>query len=202
VTFPEILDSELHTFQLDLNSTQKAALSAYCEDLTRWNRKINLTGLSGADLVRRLVVEPVWIGLRVRPAGVLLDIGSGNGSPAIPLLVVCGFSRCHLVEARTKRAAFLRHVAAELKLPGVEIHRARFEEIEALPAPPDWVTLQAVLPTPDLMLKVRSLAGPNTSVIWITSSAASSQLQPSRMLAIPRTGTSVCLFEKISPKID
>jgi 16S rRNA (guanine527-N7)-methyltransferase len=195
VTFREILDSELQTFQIDLNSTQKTALSAYCEELTRWNRKINLTGLSGADLVRRLVVEPVWIGLNVRPAGVLLDIGSGNGSPAVPLHVVCGFAKCHLVEARTKRAAFLRHVSAELKLPKMEIHRARFEEIHALPDPPDWVTLQAVAPTPDLMSKVRSLAGPNTTVIWITSSAASSQLQPSRMLVVPLTGTSICLFD-------
>jgi hypothetical protein len=83
----------------------------------------------------------------------------------------------------------------------MEIHRARFEEIDGLPAPPDWVTLQAVAPTPDLMLKVRSLAGPNTSVIWITSSAASSQLQPSRMLTIPRTGTSVCLFDGIASEI-
>lgn len=194
MSFAEILDSELRAFQLPLNSTQKAALSAYCDELTRWNKKINLTSLTGANLVRRLVVEPVWIGLQVRPAGVLLDIGSGNGSPAIPFHVVCGFAKCHLVEARTKRAAFLRHVSAELRLPGVEIHRARFEELGPLPDPPDWVSLQAVAPTPELMLKVRSLAGPNTSVIWITSSAASSQLQPSRMLTIPHTGTRVCVI--------
>jgi 16S rRNA (guanine527-N7)-methyltransferase len=193
-----MLDSELQAFQIELNPTEKGTLSVYCDELTRWNKKINLTSLTGADLVRRLVVEPVWIGLHVRPAGVLLDIGSGNGCPAIPLHVVCGFARCYLVEARTKRAAFLRHLSAELKLGGMEIHRGRFEEIEALSEPPDWITLQAVAPTPDLLLKMRSLAGPNTNVIWITSSSASSQLQPSRMFQVPRTGTTVCLFERIA----
>lgn len=195
MSFLEILDSELQSFQIDLNPAQKTALSDYCEELTRWNRKINLTSLTGVNLVRRLVVEPVWISLHVRPAGVLLDIGSGNGCPAIPLHIVCGFAKCHLVEARTKRAAFLRHVAAELNLPAMEIHRARFEEIDPLPEPPDWVTLQAVSPTVDLLSRIRSMAGANTNVIWITSSAAASPLEPSRVLAVPHTGTHVCLFD-------
>src|SRR5205823_4516510 len=99
-----------------LTLPQKLALAAYCEELARWNKKINLTGLSSADMVHRLVTEPVWIGLQLKPAGILADIGSGNGSPAIPLRVVCPFAACHLIEARTKRAAFLRHIATTLKL--------------------------------------------------------------------------------------
>ena len=81
----EVLESELRKFDIDLPSSQKLALAAYCDELHRWNKRINLTGLSGADMVRRLVVEPGWIGLQLQLTGVLADIGSGNGSPAIPL---------------------------------------------------------------------------------------------------------------------
>jgi 16S rRNA (guanine527-N7)-methyltransferase len=195
VSFLEILESELQTFQIELNVHQKTALGLYCEELARWNKKINLTSLSGAELVRRLVVEPVWVGLHLRPCGVLLDIGSGNGSPAIPLQVICSFQKCHLIEARLKRAAFLRHVSAELSLPGMEIHRDRFEEIVAMLEPPDWITLQAVALTQELMTEIRAVSKQKTKVVWMTSSRVKFERQPARVVSIPITGTQVYLFE-------
>src|SRR5207247_8684869 len=114
------------------------------DELHRWNKKINLTGLSGIEMVRRLVVEPVWIGLQLKPTGVLADIGSGNGSPAIPLHVVCELQTSHLIEARTKRAAFLRPVATTLKLSGLQVHKARFQEVSKTLGRVDWIPLRVV----------------------------------------------------------
>jgi 16S rRNA G527 N7-methylase RsmG len=57
----EVLETELRRFHLDLTSTQKSTLARYCDELVRWNAKINLTGLKEAELVRRLVVEPAWL---------------------------------------------------------------------------------------------------------------------------------------------
>jgi 16S rRNA (guanine527-N7)-methyltransferase len=204
VSYLELLESELREFQIDLDSRQKATLAAYCEELLRWNKKINLTGLSGAALVRRLVVEPVWVGMQLKPDGVLLDIGSGNGSPAIPLHVVSDFRTCHLVEARSKRAAFLRHVAATLDLSNVEVHRAMFEEIAPQLESPDWVTLQAVALTTELSGHLRRISRSTTTVVWITSAATKADSQPTRTMTIPITGTRVSLFhrynEGIQPK--
>ena len=66
MSYRDILESELQQFQIVLDLQQKETLVAYCDELTRWNRKMNLTGLAGAALVRRLVVEPVWVGLQLK----------------------------------------------------------------------------------------------------------------------------------------
>ena len=195
MTYREILESELRTFQVDLEAVQKSTLASYCDELSRWNKKINLTGLTGVALVRRLVVEPAWIGLQLKPQGILLDIGSGNGSPAIPLRVVSEFGECHLVEARTRRAAFLRHLVTRLKLPGVEIHHARFEDVAQSIGSPDWITLQAVALTQELMSSIEGISHTTTTVVWITSSMVEPVgLRSSGSLSVPITGTKVFLF--------
>jgi 16S rRNA (guanine527-N7)-methyltransferase len=195
VTYREILESELRTFQFDLEPAQKSTLASYCDELSRWNKKINLTGLTGTALVRRLVVEPAWIGLQLKPQGVLLDIGSGNGSPAIPLRVVSEFGECHLVEARTRRAAFLRHLVSRLRLPSVEIHHARFEDVAQSIRSPDWVTLQAVALKQELMSSIQNISHRTTTIVWITSSMVEPVgLRSSGSLSVPLTGTRVFLF--------
>jgi 16S rRNA (guanine527-N7)-methyltransferase len=195
VSYLEILESELPQFQLELAAMQSEKLAAYCEELWRWNQKMNLTGLEGRALVRRLVLEPVWVGMQLKPEGVLLDIGSGNGSPAVPLHVVCGFRSCHLVEARTKRVAFLRHIISTLNLNNTEVHRTRFEELGAEIESPDWVTLQAVALTEEMMMSIRRISRSTTNVVWITSSASQAELQPSHSLSVPPTGTRVLVFQ-------
>ena len=190
----EVLESELRKFEIDLASRQKLALAAYCDELDRWNEKINLTGLTGAEMVRRLVVEPVWIGLQLKPTGVFVDIGSGNGSPAVPLHVVCGLQTSHLIEARTKRAAFLRHVATTLKLSGLQVHKARFEEVAKSLGTMDWITLQGVALEAELIDSIRQVSSTTTTVVWITSSEVHAPLNPEKILHVPFTNTQVFLF--------
>jgi 16S rRNA (guanine(527)-N(7))-methyltransferase RsmG len=194
VSHLEVLESELRKFEIDLPSPEKVALAMYCDELHRWNKKINLTGLTGADMVRRLVVEPVWIGLQLKPTGVLADIGSGNGSPAIPLHVVCGLQESHLIEVRTKRAAFLRHVATTLKLSGLQIHKARFEEVAKSFGQIDWITLQGVALEAELIDSIKQASSATTTVAWITSLSVQASLKPEETFRVPFTDTQVLLF--------
>ena len=61
-------------------------LAAYYELLARWNLKINLTAISDIDeAIDRLLLEPVIAVRHLPTSGKLLDVGSGGGSPAIPL---------------------------------------------------------------------------------------------------------------------
>lgn len=165
--FRKIIDSELSTLGVGLAPEQRGKLADYCRELERWNRKINLTGLEGVELVRRLVAQPVWIAHKLQLSGVLVDIGSGNGSPAIPMRVVSSLSATHLVEARAKRAAFLRHVVITLGLGAVETHLGRFETIAPEIVEPSWVTLQAVSLTSQLIDSIRKIATKTTRVVWI-----------------------------------
>ena len=189
----EVLEGELRRFQLELTPKQISTLARYCDELVRWNAKINLTGLKEAELVRRLVVEPAWVAKELKLSGTLADIGSGNGSPAIPLHVVAELSATHLVEARAKRAAFLRHVVSFLKLDPVIVHRLRLEDAVAELGKVDYVSLQGVALTMELLEAIKKISIPTTRVVWITSDPAP-PIQPLHTLAVPFTNTEVLIF--------
>lgn len=190
----EVLETELRRFQLDLPPEQKSTLARYCDELARWNKKINLTGLQGAEMVRRLVVEPVWIVSQLKFTGTLADIGSGNGSPAIPLHVVSNVSATHMIEVRAKRAAFLRHAINFLELPGVIVHRSRLEDLGLELRNVDWVTLQGVALTSDLLNSIKLIGSTTTRVVWITSDPKP-PIPPIQRLLVPSTSTEVLLFQ-------
>jgi 16S rRNA (guanine527-N7)-methyltransferase len=72
----------------------------------------------------------------------LLDVGSGNGLPGIPLAFYMPDTHVHLVERRRRRARFLRLVVAQLRLSNVTVHAC---DVQALQLPPVMVvTAQAV----------------------------------------------------------
>jgi 16S rRNA (guanine527-N7)-methyltransferase len=194
VSYLDTLKSELQEFGIELPEDQELSLAMYCDELVRWNNKINLTALSGAKLVRRLVVEPVWIAQELKLFGSLIDIGSGNGSPAIPFQIVSQRLRCDLVEARTKRAAFLRHLGQRLRLPTMSVHRAKFEDLGAVFTNPDWITLQAVALSPEILRVIRPIATATTTIVWVTTGNVEGPLAPARTLTVPNTGTRVLLF--------
>jgi 16S rRNA (guanine527-N7)-methyltransferase len=59
----------------------------------------------------------------------VVDLGSGGGSPAIPLkLAVPAINLC-MVESKTRKSAFLREAVRHLGLEGVTVETARFEEL-------------------------------------------------------------------------
>jgi 16S rRNA (guanine(527)-N(7))-methyltransferase RsmG len=190
----EALETELQRLQVELTPEQISTLTRYCEELVRWNTKMNLTGLKDAKLVRRLIVEPAWIAKQLKLTGTLADVGSGNGSPAIPLHVVSGLSETHLIEARAKRAAFLRHLVNFLSLKHVLVHRMRLEEAGADLKKVNWVSLQGVALTTELFDSIKKICSPTTRVVWITSEPTA-PIPPAKVLHLPFTKTEVLIFQ-------
>jgi len=104
-------------------------LLAYFDVLQRWNRKINLTSLSDpAAALDRLLLEPLAAAKYLPQGSRLADLGSGGGSPAIPLALALGASELLMVESRSRKAAFLREAAREVHLAAT-IEAARFEDV-------------------------------------------------------------------------
>ena len=188
----EILERELLAAGLSFASAIREKLELYIRELERWNRRVNLTSLLGAELVRRLVVEPAWIGQQLQMSGKLADIGSGNGSPGIPLFVTRAMSGVHLIEARTRRAAFLRHMAAQLDPRRVNVHKSRLEDMDEL-EPVDWITLQAVRPSGPLVEALCRLCASTTHVVWITASQRAPAPEALRV-AVPWGGSEAWVF--------
>jgi 16S rRNA (guanine527-N7)-methyltransferase len=106
-------------------------LAAFLDLLVRWNRKINLTALHDLDeAVDRLLLEPL-AAVRHMPAsaGRLLDIGSGGGSPAIPLALALPDVDLTMVETKARKSAFLREAVRVLELPRSMVETARYEDL-------------------------------------------------------------------------
>jgi 16S rRNA (guanine527-N7)-methyltransferase len=110
-------------------------LLAYYELLSRWNRKINLTALDEPDAaIDRLLLEPVVAARQVPPtATALMDVGSGGGSPAIPLKLAIPRLALTMVEVKERKSAFLREAIRHLELENTSVETTRFEGLLARP---------------------------------------------------------------------
>ena len=106
-------------------------LAAFLELLLRWNKKINLTALDKIDeAIDRLLLEPLAAVRYIQPrAGRLIDLGSGGGSPAIPLAIALPELDLTMVEVKARKAAFLREAVRILELPRALVETVRFEEL-------------------------------------------------------------------------
>jgi 16S rRNA (guanine527-N7)-methyltransferase len=112
-----------------------SALVTYLRLLESWNRRVNLTSFDlshpSDSAIDRLVVESLMAAPLVRATDRrALDIGSGGGSPAIPLMLAVPAIEMVLVEVRAKKAAFLREVVRSLSLRAT-LEVTRIEDVAA-----------------------------------------------------------------------
>jgi 16S rRNA (guanine527-N7)-methyltransferase len=128
-----------------------ADLARYVAILRKWNRTINLTALPLENppdrTFIRLLVEPLQAAPYVGEGPLdWFDLGSGGGSPAIPLKIVRREATLTMVESRHRKAAFLREAAASLALAGTRVLAIRVEELEryAQPGSVDLFTARAL----------------------------------------------------------
>lgn len=100
--------------------------------LERWLEELlatpGLTALSDPDEARRRLVDDA---LRAAPlvreeSGPVVDVGSGGGSPGIPLALAIPERSFTLLESERRKCEFLRRVTADL--PNVEVVRGRAEQ--------------------------------------------------------------------------
>jgi len=99
-------------------------LSAYTQLVLDANRRVNLTGAKdGAAFAVHLLDA---LALQDDVVGPLIDVGSGNGVPGIPLALATA-AAVTLLEPIKKRAAFLRSALAALGVPG-DVVAERAEE--------------------------------------------------------------------------
>ena len=133
------------------------ALEHYCRLVA--DAPLSVTALPDAAAIMRELVQDA---LRARPLiGELLpelvvDVGSGNGSPGVPLALDYG-RPVTLLEAASRKAAFLRHVVAELGIEALVVAerselyaraagRDRFDLVLARALAPPPVALELCLP--------------------------------------------------------
>ena len=136
-------------------------LEAYFRLLTQWNTKINLTALPlhapTDETFDRLLVEPLGAAkqLRTETPAIWFDLGSGGGSPAIPLKIARPALRLTMIESKERKSAFLREAVRALGLTDTVVQTERFEVAASKPefmANADIVTVRAVKADAELFI--------------------------------------------------
>jgi 16S rRNA (guanine527-N7)-methyltransferase len=177
-----------------------AGLEGYFRLLEAWNAKINLTAL---DLQRdpdkavdRLLIEPlVAVRYLDQAATSAIDIGSGGGSPAIPMKLSRPDVSFTLVEAKTRKCAFLREAGRQLNID-LRVETARFE---VLLTRPDFheafsaCTMRAVRVEPKVLLGLQAFLRPGGQFLLFRG--------PSGM-EIPSTLTPLLLPRGVFPLVE
>ena len=116
---------------LTLPDSLRASVLDYFDLLLRWNATINLTSLSDPDeAMDRLLIEPLAAAALLPANSRLMDLGSGGGSPAIPLALALRSPALVMVESKGRKAAFLREASRAVGLDAT-VETERFEVLAA-----------------------------------------------------------------------
>jgi len=160
----DALERDAAALGLSLSAVQRDQLLAYLQLLLRWNATYNLTAVRDAEAMRTqhladclAVVPPLRRHLDGREAR-LLDVGSGGGLPGVVLAVLMPSVTVTCVDTVGKKAAFVRQVAAELRLPNLRAEHAR---VERLSGEFDVITARAFATLAELVALTRQRLAPD-----------------------------------------
>jgi len=185
MTFREKLASRSKKAGITLESDVIQGLEAYFGLLQRWNRKVSLTSLPvdklGDEAIDRILIEPL-IASKYLPSrsAVVIDVGTGGGSPAIPMKIANPGISMRMVESKTRKAAFLREVIRHLGVEHTMVEGSRFEELLARPElheAADVVTMRAVKAEKKTMMGLQAFLKPGGLLfLFRTNSTSDSEL--------------------------
>ncbi len=146
-------------------------LDQFYQLLLQENQRINLvsreTSKAGLIELRKLAAQSLLPLEKVAPAKIdnYLDIGSGGGFPAIPILLTHpAISSCTLVERTQKKAKALHRIVFGLDL-NASVISDNFEDLSLKPIY-DLVTLRLVKLTPKLLRRVLTVLTPEGCLIY------------------------------------
>ena len=128
--------------------------------LIKWNKVMNLVGRSEwEDVLERLVADSFYLAdllesLDLPESPECWDLGSGAGLPGIPLRMLWQKGQYTLVEAREKRALFLRTVLSSARLPGTSVFQGRAESFMPKRPQADLIVSRAFMPWQRLLALV------------------------------------------------
>jgi len=131
----EIFESGLEIIDLSLSDNQIEKNLNYLRLLLETNQEYNLTSITDT---KEATIKHLLDSLSIHQlleGDIIADIGSGGGTPGIPLAIAFPKKQFLLIESKQKKATFLVEAAKQLKLKNVRVINKRAEEALVTKAP-------------------------------------------------------------------
>ncbi len=126
----------------------------------------------------------------------LLDIGSGGGSPALPLKIAVPSIHLRMVESKTRKSAFLREAIRVLGMTDADVETARAEDLLTRPElheSQDIVSIRAVRVELKLLVKLQAFLKTGGRILMFRSGSGSE---------VPPTVVPPLVYEATYPLVD
>lgn len=178
----EILSHRLASLGFPLPSAAVHGLAVYLGQLMKWNRAMNLVGTrTWEETLDTLVVDSLHLAdflatCALPPAPVTWDLGAGAGLPGIPLRLLWHEGTYILVEAREKRALFMRTALAGINLAGTDVYHGRAEDFFSRAGKADLILSRAFMPWRDMLAFISEPLSPAGRVVFLTRTPAPEDL--------------------------
>jgi 16S rRNA (guanine527-N7)-methyltransferase len=142
---------------LQLTEKQINAFFTYLEELKKWNKAYNLTGLkTDRDIIIKHFLDSLLFAKVITDdAEKVADVGSGAGFPGIPIKIIKPELELFLIEPRQKKTVFLRHLSGRLGLKSINVIDRRIEDVKNLKV--DVAVTRALFSVRDFIVKTRDL---------------------------------------------
>jgi 16S rRNA (guanine527-N7)-methyltransferase len=173
-----LLDAQGFADLVPVSRETLARLEAYAALLVRWSARINLIGRDTiADLWRRHILDSAQLQPFIPSAArSLIDLGTGAGLPGL-VLAILGVPGVELVEADSRKCAFLRE-AARIAEVSVVIGGCRIQAVP--PHPVDVVTARALAPLDRLLGLAEPFLAPGTECLLLKGERVEDELTLAR----------------------
>jgi 16S rRNA (guanine527-N7)-methyltransferase len=160
-----------------------------------------LTAIRDREEAWAMLVEDALRGVEIvrELEGPIVDVGSGNGSPGIPLAAGLPEREVTLLESSRRKCSFLERAAVEFPNVSVVCGRAEEQETDRFGV----ATAKALAPPPVALEWVLPLVRPGgAAVLWVAPSVDLEQLaRVSEQLAggLPKSRSGLVVVPKIAP---
>jgi 16S rRNA (guanine527-N7)-methyltransferase len=185
-----------------LTEHDAARLRQLLEELSHWNQRFNLTGLTDLEsMVSHHLLDSLAVHRYLHGAAIV-DVGTGAGFPGLPLALVNPERRFTLIDSNGKKIRFVSHAVRTLGLMNVEPLQARVEALRP-ERPFDTVLARAFAPLPQLLEAVAPLCGSDTRVLAMKGKWPQAELEAlpprwrvadSHTLTVPGLAEARCLI--------
>ncbi len=143
-----------------------AKIELYHDLIYAWSKKINIISRNDLNIIlERHILDSLVPIDEIPETGIMVDVGSGAGFPAVPIALIKPQLQIIMIESRQKKVVFLNDVIASLKLENTAVWNGRIEDFEPRNGC-DIITIRAVAITEKLILHLKKIVQNNGKIIY------------------------------------